>query len=267
MAVWVYDDELVWVDRHQDVLYRLLRRLHPVPHGWAHAVEPLSLRTEFGRVPRANWTRRPLHAQSYNFPTQFPTRHAATSAHQTGRAHTQSLVSGGLVGRCSDRTMGTQPTCAPPFIPPKGRFSNSKGHLRNQTNDPTTTQHATRQNFTSKISPRQFSISEIRPTAAILASQVKSTPTDVIDDYSRSPHCPLIAAVQHTDVTDPGKCLPQSTTLSDPILCNTPQHPCSMQTLKYRDAPETPNSGLPTGKKGCIQTGIYSMYCSCAKSI
>ena len=97
MAVWVYDDELVRIDRHQDVLYRLLRLFHPVLHGWAHVVELLSLCTGFGRVPRANWARRPLHAQRYNFPTQFPTRHAATSTHQTGRAHTQNAQGSGCL--------------------------------------------------------------------------------------------------------------------------------------------------------------------------
>ena len=143
---------------------------------------------------------------------QFSECHTATSALATTNSNPNRS---GTHPKCTG-VWYPQPTCAPPFIPPKGRFSNSKGHLRIKQTNP-------------------------------------------------QPHCPLIAAVQHTDVTDLGKCLPQSTTLSDPILCNTPHHPCSMQTLKYRDAPETPNSGLPTGKKGCIQTGIYSMYCSCVK--
>ena len=106
MAVWVYDEEIIRVDHHRTWSNGSSGGSTPFCTGGHMRPSRSVCARDFGRVPRANWARRPLHAQSYNFPAQLPTRQATASAHQTDRAHTQSRVvwwSGGLVVRCSGR--------------------------------------------------------------------------------------------------------------------------------------------------------------------
>ena len=128
MAVWVYDEE-VRPDRPPPG--RTLAAPQAVPPRSARVGTcgraAQSCTQNFRPVPRTNWARRPLHAQSYNFPTSV--LGVPTQQHQTGLQHPKHWCLVVWSGAVLHRTMVNQ-HAHPLLSRQKGASLTSKGHLR-----------------------------------------------------------------------------------------------------------------------------------------